>query len=32
MVLAVMKRGLALIAKTSEPEDCANHVEYLPLR
>ena len=25
-------RDLELIAKTSEPEDCANRVEYLPLR
>jgi predicted nuclease of predicted toxin-antitoxin system len=25
-------RDLELIAKTSEPEDCANCVEYLPLR
>ena len=24
-------RDLELIAKTSEPEDCANRVEYLPL-
>ena len=25
-------RDLEWIAKTSEPEDCANRVEYLPLR